>query len=146
MIWKGQKHVEDEGVLVCRWHHYRYYQNAAMRKTGKVWTIGHLRYENADIDSRIGNEARLNAWRGSKIRGGFWLLDRASSSPITFDNDIAVVDVDSDGDGDRDGVAAVEQMKGQKYTAADIFCGAAKLGPRGSRRSAAAVLPSDRSY
>ncbi|KAH6643308.1 S-adenosyl-L-methionine-dependent methyltransferase [Truncatella angustata] len=116
--------IETYGPVVCRWRMVTHYRTAALRQVKRAIgrTLYHLREDDLDDPlyahlpimnrPRVPEETKLNSWRGAKARGGSYNNGSIGHGEIDLDEDAAARE------------QPFEVAKGQKYTFADIFCGA----------------------
>ncbi|KAH8194347.1 hypothetical protein TruAng_011485 [Truncatella angustata] len=110
--------IERDGMLACRWKYRLVYQSSAARKIKRPpfeFVLAHLRADEiSTVSTRVQDAARLNAWRGSKVRGGSY--NRNTRQGIE-----AIEDLETELDTDR---IWIKKQAGQRYTMGDMFCGA----------------------
>jgi len=118
---KGKKWVEDNEILVCRYHHYLIYRDIAKKKSQRAhqWVLVHVNEDMADAKYRVPDMTKINDWRGGKVAGG-------SFSPLGVEPEVISID-DDDNDIRKTSNAKsndpVFRIPGQKYTVGDLFSG-----------------------
>ncbi len=113
--------AEELTTLTCRWKMVSFYESAAAQKKERLLNrvIVRLRaHEVLDPKFRVPEEQLLDKWRGGKVRGGSY--HPGIRGPV--------VDLTDDSPPDQ----TRQQVPGQKYTHADLFCGAGGV-TRGAR-------------
>ncbi|KAI1843666.1 hypothetical protein JX266_010112 [Neoarthrinium moseri] len=116
--------VEEQGKLTIRWRMVTYFTTASKRLQATPKPVGRsllalAAHEIPDPDKRVSSHTQLNAWRGTKVRGG-------SHNPRSKDS--GVVDVENVEVRD----SPIALTEDQTYTFADIFsgCGGASRGAK----------------
>lgn len=117
-VYQTIEEVERDGVLVCRWKYRLIYRNAAARENKESpfeYILDHLTASDVYVDVyRVSDTARLNEWRGSKVRGGSY------NNETKQDLDV-IEDLDEDFDAEKGWIL---KSSGQRYTMGDMFSGA----------------------
>ncbi|KAI0186265.1 S-adenosyl-L-methionine-dependent methyltransferase [Xylaria flabelliformis] len=125
-IFNTPDELEQQGVLMCRWKCIFKYRDAATRnahinQTRKnaapvEYVLEHLSAKDV-IKKRfkVPEINRFNTWRGGKVRGGEYdpENENGSQGPV----------VQLDGEEEPE-LLMIEKRPGQRYTFADMFCGA----------------------
>ncbi|KAL1882086.1 hypothetical protein VTK73DRAFT_2495 [Phialemonium thermophilum] len=116
---KGRQWVRDNAVLVCRYQYYLVYRDALRKRQDKSheWVLQNNMEDQADNAYKIRDAAKMNHWRGGKVEGG-------SFHPSGLRRPVIELDVDETARHISSWENPQKTVPGQKYTAADIFCGA----------------------
>lgn len=108
------RRTDEEGDLTCRWRMVTEYRNMDKWKEQRAISRTLLHLNADDVKSknlRVSDSQKLNAWRGTKTRGG-------SYHPVNNRHD--AIDVL----GDESNPEPIITDPGQKYTFGDVFSGA----------------------
>ncbi|KAI1089009.1 S-adenosyl-L-methionine-dependent methyltransferase [Rostrohypoxylon terebratum] len=121
-IFETAQDIEEKAVLVCRWKVRYIWGDAAKRckkKPPNEFAIARMVSEEVPKEKyRTSDSYLVNSWRGGKVRGGSYIPDEPDSSRL-------MVNVDESGNQkDQTGDDWIPKKHGQKYTFADMFCGA----------------------
>lgn len=121
--------IEKEATLTCRWKYRLVYKDAASRRRAKAvpqeFTMSRIRYDEVPSRERFkkADSHLLHEWRGGKVPGGSYDIreNRDIVLPTVLDEgaDLATDDDDTAGQG-----SLVRKQPGQRYSLADMFCGA----------------------
>ncbi|SPO00061.1 uncharacterized protein DNG_02913 [Cephalotrichum gorgonifer] len=123
------EHSED-GVIVCRWKHLRYWPSAKFRESSRTTVhpgyeaaIVSITPEEADGPFRIDGESLRRRWRGEVVLGGSYRPTSGGESPTA---PIELEEPTYMNHGRRVWDRARRQVRipGQKYTFFDSFSGA----------------------
>ncbi|KAH8647126.1 S-adenosyl-L-methionine-dependent methyltransferase [Xylariales sp. PMI_506] len=118
--------IEERGMLVCRWKYRLVYKSAAARKNRCVplqFVIEHLAENDITKEKhRASDGARLNAWRGGRIRGGSYNVETKTDLAVVEDLDEQPEAIQLQGDARRQ--EWIELQPGQRYSLGDMFSGA----------------------
>ena len=117
----------EEGVLVCRWKHIRYWPTGKFREAAR--TTIHQDYEaamisitseEAHVPYRVNREKLRHDWRGATVKGGSYRLSggRSPAAPIELDEPAPQPRPD------RRASRPSVRLHGQRYTFFDAFSGA----------------------
>ncbi|KAK6201802.1 hypothetical protein LQW54_009381 [Pestalotiopsis sp. IQ-011] len=111
---KDIRRTDEEGDLTCRWRMVTEYRDMHKRNEQRAIsrTLLHLNADDVKSENlRVPDTQKLNAWRGTKTRGG-------SHNPVNDRHD--AIDVL----GDESNPEPIITDPGQKYTFGDVFSGA----------------------
>lgn len=106
--------AEELAVLTCRWKMVSFYKSTVAEKNGRHHNRLFVRlraHEITNPDLHVSDDELIQKWRAGKVRGGSYCPD----SPI----------IDLTGDNNL----TKHRQRGQRYTHADMFCGAGKCLP-----------------
>lgn len=116
----------EEGILVCRWKHVRYWPTSKFREAGH--TSIHPDYEaamvsitpdEADEAFRMSHETLRNNWRGVTVKGGLYELFGGASPNAPID-----LDEPAEPRPERRATRPSVRTPRQQYTFFDSFSGA----------------------
>lgn len=132
--WRFQENYEtveriiEEATLTCRWKYRLVYKDAASRRRANAvpheFVMSRIRYDEVPSKQRFkkADSHLLHEWRGGKVPGGSYdirdnrdivfplILDEAAE-PVAHDEAVARASL-------------VRKQPGQRYSLADMFCGA----------------------
>ncbi|CAJ2504097.1 Uu.00g114910.m01.CDS01 [Anthostomella pinea] len=114
-LYKTNEAIENRAPLTQRWiitFHYKsaaYREKKALSPTGEVYRL--MEKDIKDPAFRVSDRTLLNRFRGGKVRGGSWVCGK-ETVPL---EELIEDDMDA---------APTTRLMGQKYTMADICCGA----------------------
>ena len=115
--------IEQKGILVCRWRCVLAWRNeqARTRNPPEEFSIEHLSRKDASRASyRVSDVQRRNIWRGGKTRGGAFLPHQETDKEF-----IVNVETTTETAAQSDSEDSWTHCQpGQRYTFADMFCGA----------------------
>ncbi|KAI1446045.1 S-adenosyl-L-methionine-dependent methyltransferase [Annulohypoxylon stygium] len=121
-IYETTQDIEERAVLVCRWK-VRYIWGDATKRCNKKppneFAIARIVSEEVPKEKyRTSDSYLVNSWRGGKVRGGSYIPDEPDSSRLMVNVDESEIQKDENEDN------WIPKKPGQKYTFADMFCGA----------------------
>ncbi|KAK6068978.1 C-5 cytosine-specific DNA methylase [Seiridium cupressi] len=117
-IYATVEEIERNGLLCCRWKYQLMYRSARARESRQApcqYILAHLRAEELSTARGKANDtARLNRWRGSKLRGGSYNMNTGQDLRA-----VERLELESDAS-----TSWIDKMPGQRYTLGDMFSGA----------------------
>ena len=116
--------IEQRGILVCRWRcvlAWRTQQAYAKKNPPEEFSIEHLTRKDASRASyRVSDVQRRNIWRGGKTRGGAFLPHQTTDKEFIVNVETTA---ETAAQSDSEDCWTHCQPE-QRYTFADMFCGA----------------------
>lgn len=132
--WRFQEHyetveqIEDEATLTCRWKYRLVYKDAASRRRANAvpqeFVMSRIGYDEVPSKQRYrkADSHLMHEWRGGKVCGGSYDTreNRDIVLPVVLDEAAGpVADAETAGRG-----SLARKQPGQRYSLADMFCGA----------------------